>query len=260
MRRVAATDRREVAEPRGRVVLLEVAVDAAGRPERAGQAVEVGDRGDREHFVVVRGNPRAEVLAAIPGGHDVRHSRRDRVAYRTVERVRVGVAAVAVVDARTAEAHIRDLDLQCCGVRGDPVDAADHLRVGAAALRVDDLDRVDLRARRHADDACAVVARGDRPGDVRSVAVVVARRLSVADAVLAADRVEVRVREVDPAVDDRDVHGRSLTRGGCCRGSDAPYAGRSAVAGRDRHGADRVQSPVGRDEQDVAIGAKASEL
>src|SRR5207245_9147117 len=103
---VSAARRPGVADPRPRIVLLEVAVDAVGRPERTGQTVEVGARRDRQHLVVVRRNAGAEILAVITGGDNVSHARRDRVAYRTVERVGIGVTAVAVVSARTGEAHV----------------------------------------------------------------------------------------------------------------------------------------------------------
>src|SRR5438132_12286990 len=88
-----------------------------------------------------------------------------------MECVAVGIATVAVVRSRPAQAHVRDLDPKRRRVRRDPVDAADDLRVGTAALRVDDLDRVELRSGCDADDARAVVLRADRARDVSAVAI-----------------------------------------------------------------------------------------
>src|SRR6184192_4173241 len=100
-----------------------------------------------------------------------------------MERVAVGIATVAVVRARPAQAHVGDLDPERRRVRRDPVDAADDLRVGTAALCVDDLDRVELRSGCDADDARAIVLRADRARDVSAVAVVVTG-IPTADAVL----------------------------------------------------------------------------
>src|SRR5207247_2116044 len=118
-------------------------------------------------------------------------------------------------------------------VRGDPVDAADDLRVGPAALRVYHLDGVELRPRRDADDAGAVVLRADRPCDVGAVTVVILR-VSAADAVLAVHGVEVAMREIDPGVDDRDVRGRGLAHRGGRGGTDAAHTRWRAVTCRDR--------------------------
>ena len=224
--------------------MLEITVAAARRADSPGKPVEVGHGGDGEHLVVARRHVRGEVLAAVAGRDDVGDAGRDRVADRPMKRVGVGIATVTVVRAGPAQAHVRDLDAERRRVRGDPVDAADDLRVGAAALRVDDLDRVELRSGCDADDACAVVLRADRASDVSAMTVVVTR-VSAADAVLTVHRVQVRVREVDPRVDDGDVRGRSLAHRGRGRRAETPHARRRRVAGLDRYNPDRVQNAVG---------------
>ena len=91
------------------------------------------------------------------------------------------------------------------------------------------------RAGRDADDAGAVVLRGDRAGDVRAVAVDVVGRAPVRRAVGAGGDVEVGVLEVDAGVEDG--HGaRSRPGGRCSAGAwiDAADAGRDRAAGLAR--------------------------
>src|SRR5207253_7641741 len=234
----------EVADAGRRIIVLEITIAAAWRSEAAREAIEVGHSRDREDLVVVRWHVRGEVLAAVPGRDNVRDTGRDRVADRAMERVAVGVATVAVVRARPAQAHVGDLDAERRRVRRDPVDATDDLRVGTAALRVDDLDRVKLRSRRDTDDPGTVVLRADRARDVSAMTVVVTG-VSAADAVLSVHRVQVRVREIDPRVDDGDVRGRGLTHRGRGRRAETPHARRRGVTGLDRYNPDRVQNAVG---------------
>jgi hypothetical protein len=94
---------------------------------------------------------------------------------------------------------------------------------------VEDLGGEHARPRRDAHDAGAVVARGDRAGDVRAVAVVVVGRGARRHAVAPAGDGEVRVVEVDAGVDDGDVGGARVARGGRRRGLHAAHAGRGAV-------------------------------
>src|SRR5439155_6646 len=119
---------------------------------------------------VRRGDARARDLEGEP---DPRGA-----ADRLVQWIVVTVPAAAVVAAGPAEAHVDRLDAQRGRVRRHPVDAADDLRGAPAAVRVEDLHRVDLRPRRDANDAAdgAVVLRADDAGDERAVAVVVLRR------------------------------------------------------------------------------------
>jgi len=55
-----------------------------------------------------------------------------------MERIADGVPQLRI-GTRPAKAHVRDLDADDAAFAVDPVDAADDLRVGAAALGVDDL-------------------------------------------------------------------------------------------------------------------------
>jgi hypothetical protein len=111
-------------------------------------------------------------------------------------------------------------------VAHDPLEPGDHVRESARALVVEDLHRVQARPGRDADHALAVVPGGDRPRDVRAVAVAV---IGALDAVDARDRLhdrEVGVGAVDPGVDhgDADLRERG-TRGRTARGereSDPP--------------------------------------
>ena len=257
--RVRAAGRREVAEAGGRVVLVEHAVGTARRTESTGKPVVVGHRRHGERLVVVRGHVGGEVLAAVSSRDDVGDTGGDRVADGAMQRVGVGLAAVAVVRAGSAKTHVRDLDAESCGVRGDPIDAADDLCVRAAALGVDHLDRIDLRAGRDADDARPVVPRGDRPRDMRAVTVVVTRR-AAADAVLSVHGVQVGMTEIHTGIDDRDVRGRGLAHGGGRRGANTPHARRCGVARFDRDCADRMQDAVRGYERDVRVGAQPGEL
>src|SRR5207244_12865347 len=114
-----------------------------------------------ERLVVVRGHVGGEVLAAVSSRDDVGDTGGDRVADGAMQRVGVGLAAVAVVRAGSAKTHVRDLDAESCGVRGDPLAAAGDLCGRAAALGLDHVDRIDLRAVRYASDAQPVVPGGD---------------------------------------------------------------------------------------------------
>ena len=74
---------------------------------------------------------------------------------------------------RAAEAEVCDLDVQRCGIRGDPIDSADDLRPSTTSISVENLDRVYGCSRRDTDDSAAVVLSGDGAGDVRAVAIVI---------------------------------------------------------------------------------------
>src|SRR5438105_4968095 len=69
-----------------------------------------------------------------------------------VEGVLVGGAAVAVVGALTAEAHVDDLDVVGGGVLSHPVEAADHVGQAAGPEGGEDPHGVERRAGRDADD------------------------------------------------------------------------------------------------------------
>ena len=76
---------------------------------------------------------------------------------------------------RAPQAHIHDAYVRgyAVGIPSDVIQASDHRGVGAAARGVEHFHRINLRARRYADDIITVVLRGDNPGDVRSVTVVI---------------------------------------------------------------------------------------
>src|SRR5687768_16393051 len=100
------------------------------------------------------------------------------------------------------EAHIDDLDRR--PVLVDPIQTADDLRPGAAAVAAKHLDRPEAGTRRHADDAGVVVFRPDRAGDMGAMAVVVGPAPG-AGAVLAASDGEFSVIGVDPRVEHGNV-------------------------------------------------------
>ena len=180
-----------------------------------------------------RGHEPGEAHAAAPGGDDVREAGARGAADRLVQRIVVTVPAAAVVAAGPAEAHVDRLDAQRGRVRRHPVDAADDPSGAPAAVRVEDLHRVDLRPRRDANDSAdgAVVLRADDAGDERAVAVVVLRRRAGRDTVGAIDRVQLGLRrQVDPCVDHRDVRHARLVRRRGRRGADALDAGGHALA------------------------------
>jgi hypothetical protein len=92
--------------------------------------------------------------------------------------------------------------------RQHPVDRGKDLFVGAGAGGVEHLDRIDVCARRNADDADGVVDRADDAEDVRAVFVVVVEVELLRERVVAARDVggEIDVVSVDARVEDGDVH------------------------------------------------------
>ena len=121
-----------------------------------------------------------------------------------MQRVAVGVPAIAIVGARAAQAHVGDFDILERCVCGHPVDAANDIRPPAGAPVVEHADRVDRNARRDAHDAGAVVDRADGPGDVSAVTVPVAEAVPGL-AVLPAGDIEIGMRSA-PRVDDGDAN------------------------------------------------------
>ena len=144
----------------------------------------------------------------VTRGHDVGDARLDRVADGGVQRVGVAVRAVGIRWCGLPEPPrlmFADPDALGRRVRGDPVDAADHLRPRTGASRIEHLDRVQVGRRRYADHADVVVARGDGARDVRAVARVIGRREGRGDAVLTVlDGLQIGVVHLNTSVDDRD--------------------------------------------------------
>ena len=171
---------------------------------------------------------------------------------------RVGRAERRVDHAHAAVARV--------GERGGDVGGA------PAAGGVQHAQRHDLRLRSDADDAGAVLGRGDRAGDVRAVAVGVLRVGVVVDEVVAGHEPagEVRMAEVDAGVDDRDGHARAA-RGRPRLGRVDVGVGDAAVPPDGL--AEVVQAPLERGERlggeparlvrlgplDVRIGAQGGE-
>src|SRR5581483_5200826 len=98
-------------------------------------------------------------------------------------------------------------------------------------------------SRRNADDALAIVRRGDDAGDVRAVAEVIERIVRAGDLVLAAfvNGLELRLVVIDASIDDRDVNRAAAVERGAFRdrpdilrvhGVDAPRRG--LLSWRDR--------------------------
>ena len=152
--------------------------DARGARESAGLAVVVGHRRHRDDLVVRRRAPVPGHVRIVAGGDDVERPAGGRAADRLVLDVDDRVAAVPVIGALVAEAHVGHLDQRACRVvriplRGDPVDAAGNPRDAAVAGRREHAHRPEAHAGRDADDAAGVVEGADDAGDVRPVAVVV---------------------------------------------------------------------------------------
>src|SRR5262249_28547461 len=93
-----------------------------------------------------------------------------------------------------------------------PVDPGDDPGDLATAVVVENLDGIERRLRRYADDVRALDRCGNRAGTVRAVAMIVHRRGSSRYEARPSYvvRLEVRVVEVDAGVDDRDPHALAL--------------------------------------------------
>ena len=93
-----------------------------------------------------------------------------------------------------------------------PVDAGDDPGELATAVAVEDLDAIERRLRRHADNVRALDGGGNRSGTVRAVALIVHGRGDARDEARAAYvvRLKVRVVEVDAGIDDRDPYPLAL--------------------------------------------------
>ncbi len=186
---------REVVAAGGEDVDAGPAVGVVGACVGLGGRAHGDSRGGAGRGVVARVAHGAR-RAVVAGCHRVRDPRVDGVGDRRVQR---GAAA--------PEAHVGDGRLDRVG--GDPVDARDHLAVGAAATAVEHPHRDELHLLRH-----AVGGAADRARDVGAVAVAVDAVLAVADLVDADARpaAEVGVRGQDAGVDDVGVHARAVGR------------------------------------------------
>src|SRR5207244_6445418 len=116
------------------------------------------------------------------------------LAHRGVEGVVVGRAAVAVVGALTAEAHVDDLDVVGGGVLRHPVQAADDAGDVARPVGAEDPNGVERRAGRHADDTGDPLV-GHDTGHVGAVPVVVGRDGIAAAAAVAVTPAEQAAEE-----------------------------------------------------------------
>ena len=107
-------------------------------------------------------------MAVVGGGGDDRDPARHDAADRLVERVVVGVAAVAVVRAVLRDAHVDRLEERPARVDRvtlgeDPVEAADVPRDQPVAVVVEDLDAPHAGARGDPDDAVALSSAATMP-------------------------------------------------------------------------------------------------
>jgi len=119
-------------------------------------------------------------------------------------------------------------------VRGDIVDAGNHVGVRATAIAVENPDGDEYRAWAHSDNADGVVLGADDSRDMAAVAVRIVRR-GIADEAAAARDIDIEVGmvEVDAGIDDP---GRSASRTGirsALHALDAPWKG---LRGRLRGG------------------------
>jgi len=104
-------------------------------------SVGVGDRRDGEDLVVSCGNESGGITAAIPGCHDVDDAFGHGATDRLVHDVVVCLAAVAVVGARSGQAHVYRRDVvggvAIGACTSDEVDPAGHAREGTEAARIE---------------------------------------------------------------------------------------------------------------------------
>ncbi len=164
-----------------------VEVDAAAGVAEAGAHVAHVARAEREGLLDARGRVVAGVEVVVAGGDRVAHPRGDRVADGLVERGR----------GRPAERHVGDRG-PAVGrdVPGHPVDAPDHVAVGAAALCVEHAHGVDGGSLRDPPGGA-----GDRARDVGTVAVPVRRLATEGREALADAPREIGMALVEPRVD-----------------------------------------------------------
>src|SRR6185295_396716 len=144
-----------------------------------------------------------------------------------------------------AEAHVDDVHV-VVGIAvgreaGHVVDTADDVRPVPLARVAQDLDRDEAGGRGNADDPDVVARLGrDDPGDVGPVTVAVLGRTGVV--AVATERAvdirdEVRMREVDPGIEDGDARSGAREplvvgiRSGRVRGPDTGDAGRDRLRG-----------------------------
>jgi hypothetical protein len=132
------------------------------------------------------------------------------------------------------------LDVVRRRVGDQPVQAAQQLRERAAGARVEDLDRVQRRAGRHADGRAAVRAGPDDAADARAVAVVVLRRLAGRDAVDRVAGVDLGAAEREAGVHDRHADAGVPARRVVDKAADALDPGRLGLGlhGRRRRPGD----------------------
>jgi hypothetical protein len=82
-----------------------------GRPPATFEPVGVGHRRGGQHLRIRPWPVAGGVMRVVARRHGVRDASCDRVADREVRRVLVGPAAVAVIGAEIADAHVRYVDL-----------------------------------------------------------------------------------------------------------------------------------------------------
>ncbi len=189
-----ALSRRGVVGVAGVLVVAFAAHTGRRRAGRAAGPVAVADRRDRQHLRIGGGRVRRLGVVEVPAVVTGRDREGDARARRRADRLVLGIGrrvARGHRRAATAEAHVRDFDVQPHRIVGDPVDSAENLGGRAAAAVVEHLDRVDHACGSDADDSGALIARRDRSGDMRSVAVAVGRSRPRIDAIDAFADVEI---------------------------------------------------------------------
>ena len=103
---------------------------------------------------------------------------------------------------RRAPRHVEDPHAEPLAVAQQPIEGLHDTGELPVALRVEDAERHEARARR---DAASAPVRGDEPGDERPVTCGVEQRVAVADEVEARAHFAAQVRVIgDARVHDRD--------------------------------------------------------
>ena len=176
-------------------------IDAGAVVREVGTLVVGVGRADRDCCRDGRGRIATGIHAVVAGGHNDGHAVVDDRLHGCVECL--GVA--------TTEAHVGDCELAGCVVRGDPVEAGDHIGKVARAVTVEHADRDDADGR-----GDAIVGPTNCASDVGAVAIAVLGAVAVTDSRVATRDAATKLLVVRayPGVDHVGSHARAATSRG----------------------------------------------